>query len=225
MTNLLKLYTYYRSTAAYRVRIALNYKNVPHELIAVDIIQGKHRMEEYKKHNRQGRIPTLSDCDFEIGQSSAILEYLEEKYPQPALLPSDTKARAWVRYLSQIVISDMHPLNNSGVLNYLKNSLHLNQDQVMDWYQNWLKQGFDTLELILANNKNCGNFCFGDQLTLADICLIPQVYNAYRFNCSMDNYPTLRRINDYCLTLPYFDKARPEKQIDYVTDRPNSSFP
>lgn len=215
----MQLYTYNRSTAAYRVRIALNYKNIEHQLIPVNLLAGKHLDEDYKKHNQQARVPTLVDGDFEVGQSSAILEYLEEKFPEPALLPKDLQARAWIRYLSQIIISDMHPLNNVGVLNYLKGSGNFDATQIKSWYHHWLRLGFDTLENILSQHAHCKNFCWGNTPTFADLCLIPQVYNAYRFEFPMKNYPTLRRINEYCLTLPYFEKARPENQPDYS---PNS---
>ena len=221
----MKLYTYYRSTASYRVRIALNYKNIHHELLPIDLIHGKQHDEFYKKHNKQGRVPTLSEDNFEIGQSSAILEYLEEKYPQPALLPSNIHARAWVRYLSQIIISDIHPLNNSSVIKFLNKSLELDQSKIKIWYHHWLKQGFDTLESILAEHPECENFCWGSKPTFADICLVPQVYNAYRFEFPMDNYPTLRRINEYCLSFDFFQKARPENQPDYDASRENKTVP
>lgn len=212
----MQLYTYNRSTAAYRVRIALNYKNIDHQLIPVNLLAGKHLDEDYKKHNRQARVPTLVDGGFEVGQSSAILEYLEEKFPKPALLPKDLQARAWIRYLSQIIISDMHPLNNVSVLNYLKGTGNFDAAQIKNWYHHWLRLGFDTLEKILSQHPQCKNFCWGNTPTFADLCLIPQVYNAYRFEFPMENYPTLRRINDYCLALPYVEKARPENQSDFI---------
>jgi len=214
----MKFYAYYHSTAAYRIRIALNYKNINHELVSIDLMAGKHHDESYKKHNRQARVPTLDDDGFEIGQSSAILEYLEEKYPEPALLPHDIKKRAWIRYLSQIIISDIHPLNNSGVLNFLKNLLNQDQSKIQLWYHHWVKCGFDALEAILTDHPDCKSFCYGDTPTFADICLIPQVFNAYRFGFPMNNYPTLRRINEHCLLLPYFEKARPENQTDCPLD-------
>ncbi len=222
---MLELYSYYRSTASYRIRIALNYKQIDYKLISVDLINNEQYENNYLAHNKQGRVPTLKDGTFEIGQSSAILEYLEEKYPEYSLLPDDIKARAWVRYLSQIIISDTHPLNNSGAIKFLANPLGLDQAQIKLWYHHWLKKCLDTLENILSASSNCNNFCWGNKTTIADVCLIPQIYNANRFEFAMDNYPTLKRINDHCLSLPYFDKARPENQPDYIHNRPGSVVP
>lgn len=216
---MLKLYSYYRSSASYRVRIALNYKKLEYKIIPVDLNSGEHYSTEYQIVNKQGRIPTLVDNDFEVGQSSAILEYLEEKYPEPELLPHDIKARAWVRYLAQIIISDIHPLNNSGVIKFLRTSMEMDSAQIIFWYHNWIKRGFDALEKMLYNHPNRKNFCWNNRPTLADVCLIPQIYNAYLVNFPMDNYPTLRSINEYCLSLPYFNKAKPENQLDYKEER------
>ncbi|OGV26012.1 MAG: maleylacetoacetate isomerase [Legionellales bacterium RIFCSPHIGHO2_12_FULL_37_14] len=212
----MKLYSYYRSSAAYRVRIALNYKNLAYDIIPVNLLQKAHLKADYKQINNQGRVPTLLDDNIKIAQSAAILEYLEEIYPEPSLLPKDIPARAWVRYLAQIIISDIHPLNNASVLNYLKETLGQDQNAVTNWIHHWIKQGFDSLESLLATHPKCQNFCFGDTPTFADCALIPQIYNAYRFNFPVDNYKTLRRIYDHCLTLSYFAKARPENQPDFV---------
>ncbi len=222
---MLKLYSYYRSTASYRIRIALNYKQLDYKINAVDLIQGAQFDTNYLSHNKQGRVPTLVDDDFEIGQSAAILEYLEEKYPEPALLPKNMQARAWVRYLSQIIISDAHPLNNSSVLKFLANSLELDKSKINVWYHHWLKICLDTFESLLATHPECKEFCWGDKPTIADVCLIPQIYNAYRFNFSMNNYPTINRINQHCLSLPFFVKASPENQPDYQANRPGSAVP
>jgi maleylacetoacetate isomerase len=212
----MRLYTYYRSSAAYRIRIALNYKKIDCEYISVDLINSQQRGEEYRKHNPQGRVPTLMDENIEFGQSAAILEYLEEKYPQPPLLPNNSIDRAWVRYLSQIIISDMHPvMNNSSVIRYLKDDLVLNELQIKNWYHHWLKQGFDALELALNNHGGVGLFCLGDKPTIADVCLIPQIYNAFRYEFPMDNYPALMKIYNHCMQLSYFDLASPERQFDY----------
>lgn len=213
------LHSYYRSSASYRVRIALNYKHLDFTSIPVNLLKEEQLQESFRQQNKQGRVPLLDDNGFKLGQSSAILEYLEEKYPQHPLLPKNIEDRAWLRYLSQIIISDIHPLNNSSVTQYL--TKHFNQDQtsIQEWYHHWIKLGFDTLEPLLANHPKCRNFCWGDTATIADICLIPQIYNAKRFNLPMDNYPTLSRINDHCLTLSYFDQARPEQQPDYPEQR------
>lgn len=206
----MKLYHYYQSSASYRIRIAINYKNIPCELITVDLSQREQVGDEYKKHNRHGRVPALEDQGFEFGQSSAILEYLEEKYPTPPLLPHDLKSRAFVRFLSQIIISDMHPvMNNSSLVRYLRTHLNLSEEQVTHWYHTWFKQGFDALESMLNDDKK-RLFCFGEHTTFADICLIPQVYNAFRFHFPMDNYPTLLHIYEHCNSLKYFVDAKPE---------------
>lgn len=179
-------------------------------------MQGEQRSIEYKQQNPQGRVPCLIDGDLKIGQSAAILEYLEEKYPACPLLPSDIKARAWVRYLSQIVVSDMHPImNNSSVVAYLKTKRGFTDSQVQQWYHHWLKQGFDALEMNLHSHPARKLFCFGDTPTIADVCLIPQVYNAHKYDFSMSNYPTLQKIYEHCSTLDYFEKAKPENQFDY----------
>ncbi len=224
---MIKLYTYYRSSAAYRVRTALNYKQIAHELIPVNLFEGKQLEYEYAKVNPQMRVPTFIDGNFILGQSMAILEYLEEKYPEFSLLPinipENFALRAKIRSISQLIACDMHPLNNLGVLKYLKGPLKHNQAEVNAWYFNWLKIGFDALENVLSDGINSladsqkspnGPFCFGDKLSMADICLIPQIYNAFRFEFPMEDYPKLLSIYNHCLTLDAFDKARPENQID-----------
>lgn len=210
----MKLYSYYRSTAAYRVRIALQYKGLSFQSIPVDLLQGKQLEKEYRVHNPQARVPTLVDGNFELGQSMAILEYLEECYPHPPLLPQDVKAKAWIRCFSQIIACDMHPLNNTGVLKFLREKFQRSEEEVLQWYHHWLKQGFDALEALLIQNKNRKNFCWESSPTFADICLVPQVYNANRFNFSMTNYPIISEINAFCLELPYFKKAHPENEPD-----------
>lgn len=219
----MKLYTYYRSTAAYRVRIALNYKQVPHELIPINLIENQQHDAAYKQLNPQQRVPTLIDGDLSIGQSMAMLEYLEEKYPKPSLLPKDLANRARVRYLSQIIVCDMHPLNNAGSLQFLKQEFHHSQEETMTWYFHWLRNGFDALEAIISKTSE-GEYSLGKEISVADICLIPQIYNAFRFGFDMSNYPTLLAVNDHCLTLEFFDKARPENQLDYI-DRIGSKIP
>lgn len=212
----MKLYSYFRSTAAYRVRIALQFKNLEHDIVPVNLLDGKQFEATYLDENPQARVPTLTDDGLTIGQSMAMLEYLEEKYPEPPLLPKDPEGRAWIRYVANIVACDIHPLNNSGVINYLKKDLSHDQNETTIWYHHWLRLGFDALENLLVNNPNTSRCCWGDDVTFADLCLIPQIYNAHRFNFPMDNYPLLNKINEYCLGLPYFEKARPENQADFV---------
>jgi maleylacetoacetate isomerase len=207
-----KLYTYFRSSAAYRVRIALNLKNVAHEMAAVHLVKdgGRHRQEAYRAINPQMRVPTLvlSGGDALI-QSLAIIEYLDEVYPEPALLPADAVERAKVRAIAQIVACDIHPLNNLVVLKTLK-SLGHDQAAIDDWYRNWVVQGFEAVEALIRP----GPYAFGSQVTLADICLVPQVFNARRFKVAMERFPKIAAVDAACLKLPAFDKARPENQAD-----------
>ncbi len=215
----MKLFHFYQSTAAWRIRIALNYKKIPCELVNVDLLKREHLSQAFLSQHKDGRVPALDDDGFLVGQSSAILEYLEEKFPTPSLLPHDPKSRAWVRYLAQIVISDMHPImNNSSVVRYLREELKLNEDQITHWYHTWLKQGFDSLESNLNDSQN-RVFCFGDTPTFADVCLIPQVYNAYRFHFPMGEYPTLERIYKHCSSLPYFMDATPENHKEKKVEK------
>lgn len=198
------------STAAYRVRIALNYKSISHAFVDVDLESRQQVSESFKKVNAHCRVPTLDVDGFKFGQSMAILEYLEENYPNPALLPKDTNERAWVRYLAQIIVSDMHSvMNNSSVTRYLKIQEKFSEQQIKEWRYTWLKQGFDALEANL-NDYPKRIFCVGEQPTFADVCLVPQVYNANKFGFSMDSYPTLMRIYKHCITLDFFNQASPE---------------
>ncbi len=212
---MITLYSYFRSTAAYRVRIALQYKGIPFSTLPVNLATQEHTEARYKKENPQGRVPLLIDGDLHIGQSMAILEYLEEQYPTHPLLPKSAGDRAWVRYVTQIVVSDMHPLNNSSVLQYLENALHHSKPEILQWYFHWLTAGFDALEKVIAQKSN-GQYCLHNQLTLADVCLIPQIFNAHRFGFVMDHYPTLISIYTHCTGLPFFKNASPEQQPDYV---------
>jgi len=210
----MKLTTYFRSTAAYRVRIALNLKGIDHELVPVNLLSGEHKNPAFALHNPDGLIPTLEIDQRILVQSIAILEYLEETHPQPALLPEGPLDRAYVRGLAQVVASDMHPLNNLRVYQYLMSDMGVSEQGKLTWYHHWLAQGFRGLELRLASSSNTGQCCFGDVPSMADICLIPQVYNANRFEFPLDDYPTIQRINEHCLNLPAFSQARPEQQPD-----------
>ncbi len=210
----MKLRTYFRSTAAYRVRIALHIKDVEHDLVPVNLLSSEHQQDAFLKHNPEGLVPTLEVDDHTLTQSIAILEYLEEEFPQPALLPSTSLDRAYVRSLVQIIASDVHPINNLRVLKFLVNDLGVSEQNKMVWYHHWIAKAFTSLEQKLADSAHTGLFCFGDTPTFADVCLIPQVYNAKRFDCPMADYPTIRRIEQHCLTLPAFANASPEKQLD-----------
>lgn len=210
----MKLKTYFRSTAAYRVRIALNLKAIDHELDAINLFTKEHQSAAFLEHNPDGLIPTLDTGEQILSQSMAILEYLEETYPEPALLPIHALDRAYVRGLAHTIASDMHPLNNLRVYTYLMGEMGVDEAGKMKWYFHWLTQGFNSLETRLANNPKTGLCCFGDTPSLADVCLVPQVYNAVRFDFDLTPYPTIQRINQHCLRLNSFDKARPEMQPD-----------
>lgn len=207
----MKLYDYYRSSASYRVRIALNIKNISYEALPVNLINqgGEQHHPDYLKINPQGLVPTLDENGHIINQSLAIIEYLDEICPTPALLPQTPLARAKVRSLALIIACDMHPLNNLRVLNRLRNQFDANEEQVTSWYHLWLQEGFHAFEQQLQSRAHKGHFCYGNEASMADICLIPQVYNAKRFNFSLDPYPLVNEIYEYCNTLPAFQNAAP----------------
>lgn len=211
---MLTLYDYFRSSASYRVRIALNYKNIPHQLETVHLVKdgGEQFKQDYRKLNPQCLVPTLKDGDLTITQSLAILEYLEEMHPEPALLPKDPAERAEVRSMAMLVACDIHPLDNLRVLKYLTGDLQVSDEDKLLWYQHWVIEGFNALELHLENDSQVGKCCFGDTPTFADLALIPQVYNAKRFEVPLDDYPLIGRINDYCLSLEAFAKASPNNK-------------
>jgi maleylacetoacetate isomerase len=215
----MKLYDYWRSSAAFRVRIALNLKGLSYEQVSVHLVKegGQQHSADYKSINPQAFVPCLvTDKGESITQSLAIIEYLEETVPAPALLPEGALQRARVRSLADIVACDIHPLNNLRVLQYLVGDLNVASEDKNQWYNHWIYKGFDALEIRLAQEDATGNFCHGDTPTLADICLVPQVYNALRFNCDMVSYPNISRINDNCLKHSAFEKALPENQPDAV---------
>jgi maleylacetoacetate isomerase len=211
----MKLYTYYRSTAAYRVRIALNVKGVPYESISTHLRRGEHRDAAFLEMNPQGLIPALVDDTSVISQSLAIIEYLDETYADPPLLPRGVVERARVRSMALAVACDMHPLNNLRVLNFLRGALGCDEELVnTTWYHHWISQGFQALELEARRWTGDGRYLFGSDLTIADVCLLPQWYNATRFKCDLEPYPTLRAICAHLETLPSFAKAAPEVQSD-----------
>lgn len=217
----LQLYSYYRSSCSYRVRLALAFKGLEYTTHPVHLVRngGEQHLPEYAALNPQEQVPTLVDGDFVLTQSMAIMEYLEEKYPSPSLLPADVQARAYVRQIAQIMVADIHPLNNLKVLQHLSNDLQVNQAQKSAWYSKWIETGFTATEKILARSPfHSGAFVCGDTPGLADFCLIPQVYNAARYDVPLDAYPIIRAIHDHCLTLDLFDRASPEKQPDTPED-------
>ena len=210
----MELYSYWRSSAAYRVRIALALKGLPVQSHYVHLLKdgGEQRSTGYQALNPAQLVPVLVDGDLTLNQSLAILEYLEAKYPQPALLPADLTQAMQVRAVALDIACDIHPLNNLRVLQYLTATLELTEQQKLNWIQHWLQQGLQALELRLQ--KTAGHCCFGDEVSWADICLIPQIYNALRFSLDMSAYPTLKRIYQHCTQLPAFIKASPEQQPD-----------
>jgi len=208
-----KLYTYFRSSAAYRVRIALNLKNLSPDVAAIHLSTagGQHKTPQYRAVNPQMRVPALTLDDGRVlTQSLAIVEYLDEVYPQPPLLPADPVARAQVRAAAQLVACDIHPVNNLMVLNYLKGPLKHDQAEVNAWYHHWVIDGFEALESMIQP----GPYAFGAQVTLADLCLVPQVFNARRFKVPLDRFPKIVGVDSACNKLPAFDAARPENQPD-----------
>ncbi len=211
------LYTYYRSSAAYRVRIALNLKGMPYTAVPVHLVKdgGQHRSAAYRARNPQALVPAFELEDGTVlTQSLAIMEYLDEVQPEPALLPADAIGRARVRALAQAIACDLHPVNNLRVLQYLSQQLGISAEQKDAWYRHWVDTGLQGLEALLADHPSTGRFCHGDTPTLADCCLVPQLYNARRFQCPLDAYPTIQRIAAACETLPAFQQAVPEVQPD-----------
>ncbi len=210
----MKLYGYFRSSAAYRVRIALNLKGLDADHESIHLQKGVHRMPEFLGVNPQGLLPALVDGDQVILQSLAICEYLDELHPDPPFLPADPAGRGRVRALAQVVACDMHPVNNLRVLKYLTDQLGQSEAVKNRWYQHWIAEGFRGLEGLLTDHPGTGQYCHGDSVTLADICLVPQVFNARRFDCDLASYPTVVRIADALAELPAFEAAAPEKQPD-----------
>jgi len=209
----MELYTYFRSSSAYRVRIALNLKGIGYEARFVHLQRGEQRLPEHLSLNPQGLVPVLLDNGNVLTQSLAIIEYLEEAYPKPPLLPTQKFGRARVRALAQAIACEIHPLNNLRVLNYLGSALGHEEAERLAWYRHWIREGFEALEKMLQSPATA-TFCHGESPTLADVCLAPQVYNALRFHCDLSPYPTVRRIYEKCMTLQPFRSASPETQPD-----------
>lgn len=209
----LKLYSYFRSSAAYRVRIALNFKGLAYDTVPRSLLKPQDWTQEYLQVNPQGLLPALEDDGAVISQSLAIIEYLEECHPRPALLPTDALARAQVRSMALAIACDIHPLNNLRVLKHLK-ALGQDEDGVADWYRHWITAGFAGLEAQAQEHSSARRHCFGDSVSLADLCLAPQLYNARRFKTDLSAFPTLVAIGEHLETLPAFAAARPEAQPD-----------
>jgi maleylacetoacetate isomerase len=209
----MRLYSFFRSSAAYRVRIALNVKGVAYETITVDLPGAAHRTPEFRAVNPQATIPTLDDDGTILWQSLAIIEYLDARFPAPRLIPAEPVARAHVQALAQLIACEIHPLNNLRVLKYLRGELKLDDAAVSKWYSHWIAEAFGPLEQLVTRFGD-GRHCYGDQLSIADVCLVPQMYNARRFSCDLAPYPTLVRIADALNATPAFAAAAPERQPD-----------
>jgi len=210
------LHNYFRSSTSLRVRIVLALKGLDYEYAGYALLDNAHKQESFLSLNPQGLVPALQTPDGVIAQSMAIMEYLDEVHPAPALLPDTPIARARVRSLAQIVAMDIHPINNLRLLQYIRTEFGADDAAVKDWFQQWANEGFAALESRLTDEPETGRFCHGDTVSLADVCLVSQAVNNRRFDISLDAYPTIERIVTQCLALPAFAQAMPDKQPDAV---------
>ena len=210
----MKLYTYFRSSAAFRVRIALNCKGLAYEPAVVNLAKREHHEAAYRGVNPQGLLPALEDGGRRLIQSLAIMEYLEERYPEPPLLPRDPIDRAYVRAIAGIVACEIHPLNNPRTLNHVRKTYGVDEAGINAWYRHWIAEGLGMLERFLVSEARSGPYCLGATVTLADCCLVPQVFNAKRYECDLAPYPTVMGIFAACMQVPAFDEAQPTKQPD-----------
>lgn len=213
---MLKLYSYFRSSASYRVRIALQLKGLPYEYMPVHLLRdgGQQLLPAYRALNPDALVPTLLDDDHVLIQSVAMVEYLDETHPEPPLLPGSALDRAYIRALALEVACEIHPLNNLRVLKYIKHTLGVTEEAKDAWYRHWVELGFESVNTNLVRSGKAGRFCFGDTPTLADICLVPQVFNAQRFNIDVARYPAIAKVFDACMALPAFQQAEPKAQPD-----------
>jgi maleylacetoacetate isomerase/maleylpyruvate isomerase len=211
-----KLFSYFRSSASFRVRIALKLKGLDYDYLPVHLVRGggEQFAAQFRAMNPAALVPVLDDAGTVLTQSLAIVEYLEETYPQPPLLPPDPVGRARVRALALSIACEIHPLNNLRVLNYLTQTLGISAEQKIAWYRHWVETGLETVEKLLADDQRTGDYCHGDSPGLADLVLVPQVFNAQRFNCRLDHLPVVMRIHEACLKLPAFAESIPSRQPD-----------
>jgi maleylacetoacetate isomerase len=210
----MKLYTYFRSSASYRVRIALAYKGLAHDAAYVNLPKGEHQADTFRAVNAQALVPALEDGGRILIQSLAIMEYLDETHPEPPLLPRGALDRAYVRAAAQITACEIHPLNNLRTLKYVKRNYKLDDEGVNTWYRHWIAAGFAMLEGYVVREGRAGVFSFGDMVTIADCCLVPQVFNAQRYECDLGPYPTIVKIFDECMKLDAFASTQPSTQPD-----------
>lgn len=213
---MLKLYDYFRSSASFRVRIALNLKLLDHDVVPVHLLNngGEQFSAEYQAVNPMSLVPSLDDNGRIMTQSLAIIEYLDETHPAPPLLPKDPYEKALVRAFAYTIAAEIHPINNLRILRYLTNDLKISEEEKNKWYQHWTTKGLAALEKMLAANGKQSSFCYGETPSLADICLVPQMFNARRFHCDLSAYPNLCRIDEHCQTLPAFTNARPIETVN-----------
>jgi maleylacetoacetate isomerase len=209
-----KLYSAWRSSASFRVRIALNFKGLPYDYLPVHLLRGEQFAEDFRALNPSELVPVLEHEGHALTQSLAIIEYLEERYPQPPLLPHAPLDRAYVRSVALAIACEIHPLNNLRVLRYLVKTLGVSEDAKNAWYRHWVEQGLAQIEARLVAERRCGRYAFGDDVSLADVCIVPQIFNAQRFDCRLEHVPTIMGIFDACMQLPGFIDAQPSKQPD-----------
>ncbi len=212
----MKLYTYFRSSASYRVRIALALKGLAHESVFVNLPKAEHQSDAYRAVNPQALVPSLDDGGHVLVQSLAIMEYLDEAYPEPPIMPPAPLDRAYVRAVSQIVACEIHPLNNLRTLKHIRAAYRLDDEGVSAWYRHWIAAGLGSLEGYLVAAGRAGLYAFGDMVTIADCCIVPQIFNAKRFDCELAPFPRVMRVFEQCMKLAAFDGTQPAKQPDAV---------
>ena len=212
----MQLHSFFNSSTSYRVRIALTLKGIAYETLPVNIRVGEHRAADYVANvNPSASVPALIDDDFRLGQSLAIIDYLDQKVPEPRLIPSEPVMRARVLEFAALISCDIHPLNNLRVLRYLESELKVTPQQKSAWYRHWIEEGMASVERLLERS-NTGPWCFGARLTLADVCLVPQIANALRMDCDLSPYPRSLAVYEHALKHPAFDAAQPQRQPDYI---------
>lgn len=212
----MKFYGFFRSGTSHRTRIVLNLKKIDYELIPVSLMKNEHKTDSFKNINPQGFVPVIEINDQLLIQSPAIMEWLEEEYPEIPLLPKDPLARARVRAIAAIIGCDIHPVNNKRILDYLRESLALGEEKITEWCKHWIDEGFSAIETMLDQDKSRGDFCVGEQITLADAYLVAQVASSKRFNVDLSRYPQIKKIYEACMLIPEFQEADPSQQPDAV---------